>query len=270
MRLFSRSGARGPRRWVMSIDVAALDDVRAKLEQLHRRCLQGIVRADELRSDLKKLDIQARKAFLRDCDPYRHYDRMLRAHQQYSLQETPGGYVDAGDSKHIVHMLDALREVWKWVTPGALHSDLSEQAEFYLREGDRFQARQTLYHLLKRAAASIDIVDIYLDNEVFEFLEMIDSAVALRLVTGPPKSLFVSQLRAFRAGHPVEARSIADAAVTVHDRFVILDGRQAWHLGMSINGLGKRASMINRIDNPTEKARMLADLAAWWQSGTAL
>jgi hypothetical protein len=254
----------------MSIDVAALDDVRAKLEQLHQRCLQGVVRVDELRSDLKKLDIQARKAFLRDCDPYRHYDRTLREHQHYSPKETPSGYVGAGDSEHVVCMLDAVREALKRVTPGALHDDFAEQAEFYLPEGDRFHARQTLYHLLKRATASIDIVDVYLDNEVFEFLAMIEGTVALRLVTGPPKSLFISQLQAFRAGRSVEVRSIANATVGAHDRFIILDGRQAWHLGMSINGLGKRASMINRIDNPTEKARMLSDVAAWWQSGTVL
>ena len=253
----------------MSIDVAALDDVRARLEQLHQRCQQGIVRPDELRSDLKKLDIQARRAFERDCDPYRHYHRTLTEHQQLAPKQTPGGYVDGGDCQCVVHMLDAVREALKRVTPGALHSDFSEQAEFYLPEGDRFHARQTLYHLLNRATASIDIVDVYLDSEVFEFLEQIDSAVALRLVTGPPKSLFISQLQAFRVDHRVEVRSIAGASA-VHDRFVVLDGRQTWHLGMSINGLGKRASMINRIDNPTERARILSDLAAWWQSGMAL
>jgi hypothetical protein len=253
----------------MSVDVAALDDVRAKLEQLHQRCLQGLVRADELRSDLKKLDLQARKAFLRDCDPYRYYDRILREHQQLALKETPSGYVDAGDCPHIGHRLDAVREALKRAAPGALHGDFSEQAEFYLPEGDRFHARQTLYHLLKRATASIDIVDVYLDNEVFEFLAMIEDAVALRLVTGPPKSLFVSQLQAFREVRLVEARSIGNAA-NVHDRFVIVDGRQPWHLGMSINGLGKRAGMINRIDSPSERSRMLADFAAWWQAGTVL
>lgn len=253
----------------MSIDVAALDDVRAKLEQLHQRCLQGIVRPDELRSTLKRLDIQARKAFLRDCDPYRYYDRTLKEHQQLSLKETPSGYVDTVDCRHIIHRLDAVRETLKRVGPGVLNIDFSEQAQFYLPEGDRFQARQTMYHLLKGATASVDIVDGYLDNEVFEFLAMMDSTVALRLVTGPPKSLFVSQLQAFRAIRLVEVRSIVNIA-NVHDRFVIVDGKQAWHLGMSINGLGKSAGMISRIDSPSEKARMLSDFAAWWLAGTVL
>ena len=133
-------------------------------------------------------------------------------------------------------------------------------------EGDRFHARQTLYHLLKRAAANIDIVDGYLDNEVFDFLDAMDDTVVFRLVTGPPKSLFTSQLLAFRSIRPVDVRSVTN----VHDRFVVIDGQQAWHLGMSINGLGKKAGMISRIDDPSLKAQMLSDLEAWWRSGTVL
>jgi len=254
----------------MPIDIPALDAVREDLEALHRRCEQGIVRPAEAQSALAGADRRVRELLPAESDPFRFYDRKFSEHRSLWWAQSITGYVERGDCQNILHRLEAVRAALTRLAPDFARDESSARAQFYFPEGDIYQARQTLFRLMKRAAARIDIVDPYLDPEVFEFLESIEPAVAVRLVTGAPKALFASQLRAFRANvRPVEARGIADVA-KIHDRFLAIDGREIWHLGASINGLGRKASMINRVDEASERTRLLSDLEAWWSAGTPL
>ena len=166
----------------MDVDVVALNAVKTKLEQLQDRCKSGILQPGEFRPVLEQLDREARAILPTSSDAFRHYDRKFNEHRTVWTKQTFSGYVDVSDCGQIAHRLDAVREALKRLTPEFLKEDFSERAEFYYPEGDRFHATQTLYHLLKRAVSSLDIVDGYLDNEVFDFLEAIDTAVAIRLV----------------------------------------------------------------------------------------
>ncbi len=52
-----------------------------------------------------------------------------------------------------------------------------------------------------------------------------------------------------------------------HDRFLIVDRTEGWHLGASVNGFGKKAFMINKITVGTELARLQGDFEQWWTTG---
>jgi hypothetical protein len=52
-----------------------------------------------------------------------------------------------------------------------------------------------------------------------------------------------------------------------HDRFVILDDAVVWHLGASINGLGKKAFMMQLVRDASESAKVRSEFAAWWALG---
>ena len=120
---------------------------------------------------------------------------------------------------------------------------------------------------MKRATNLVEIVDPYLDTDVYDFVDTLDTVISVRLITGNPKQLFIQQLHALQATtRKIEARSNTSS----HDRFVILDGQEAWHLGASINGLGKKACMINKIVGPVQLGKLAADFSAWWNAGTNL
>ena len=52
-----------------------------------------------------------------------------------------------------------------------------------------------------------------------------------------------------------------------HDRFIVIDNNETWHLGASINHAGKKAFMVNKVNNEEEKSRFLKDLSSWWEYG---
>ena len=55
-----------------------------------------------------------------------------------------------------------------------------------------------------------------------------------------------------------------------HDRFLILDASEVWHLGASINSIGKKASMVNKVSDTNEFERFLTDFRTWWSTGTII
>ena len=71
-------------------------------------------------------------------------------------------------------------------------------------------------------------------------------------------------LQAIRAN--VEARQASDC----HDRFLILDSTSAWHMGTSLNAIGKKAFMINKVADAAELQRLIASFAGWWAKGTPI
>ena len=118
---------------------------------------------------------------------------------------------------------------------------------------------------MRRATQRVDIADPYLDPEVFDYVDSLDASIQWRLLLKPPaKALFRSQLRTLvDAGRQLASRSDAG----FHDRFLTLDGAEVWHLGASLNGVGKKAFMINRVRDAAERARVLADFELWWNRG---
>jgi hypothetical protein len=121
--------------------------------------------------------------------------------------------------------------------------------------------------ILKGAKKSAAIVDEYLDDTVFDYIDALDPAIRLQLVTGSKKPIFPRLLHALQGTRPgVEAREASDC----HDRFLIVDSVDAWHIGASLNGFGKKAFMINKVTDAGERVRLLADFATWWGGGTPI
>jgi hypothetical protein len=86
----------------------------------------------------------------------------------------------------------------------------------------------------------------------------------VKLLTGIKKPILPRLLRTLQAqGAMVEARENTQC----HDRFVVLDSQEVWHLGAFINGIGKKAFMISRVNDAEERSRFLADFQQWWAQG---
>ena len=107
-------------------------------------------------------------------------------------------------------------------------------------------------------------MDEYLDDTVFDYIESLNPGILVKLLTGINKPIFPRLLRTLQAqGTKVEAR----ANTQCHDRFVVLDSQEVWHLGASINGIGKKAFMISRVKDAEELSNLLGDFQQWWAHG---
>lgn len=252
----------------MKIDVTTLENILAELEQLHERCAQQLLRPAEIQAAFSDIGTRLASLLPMDSDLHRIYERSMREGTDW-WKDTLSGYVDRSDCANVERRIVVVREILKKIEPDFLRPEHARQMQIYLQAGDVYRARQEFYRLLRRASRSIDIVDRYLDPSVFDFVDATDVSINFRLLTGDPKALFIKQLATLRgAGRSIDARS--NAITLSHDRFLILDNQEVWHLGASINGLGKDACMINKVVDAEELKKVLADFSGWWSSGSVL
>jgi len=120
---------------------------------------------------------------------------------------------------------------------------------------------------MKRAAKELVIVDPYLDDTIFDYIESLHSSIGVRMLTESKKAIFPRLLKAFVVKRSnVETRECS----ACHDRFLIIDQNEIWHLGASINHAGKKAFMINKVSEQNEKEGFLKNYQSWWSCGTPI
>jgi hypothetical protein len=245
------------------VDVTKLQQLQAELEQHLDRCERRLLRVDELGRLLRSIDERLEGALPPESDAFRVYDRQRREHTDWGSANI-SGYVEKIDCDNIAPRIRTIRKILEMVAPEFLRED-SAQIQYYFPPGDSFRARQRFFQVLGRAGSDLVICDPYLDVTVLDFIELLDQRIGVRLLAGTPSQLFRSQFNLLKVmRHRLDARSTASS----HDRWIVLDGREVWHLGASINGLGKKAFMMSIVADPAEAAKVSGDVTAWWTAGS--
>ena len=99
--------------------------------------------------------------------------------------------------------------------------------------------------LIKSAKKSIILIDNYIDESTLLQLSKRNVNVSCLIYTERITSQIKLDLEKHNAQYPViEIRILKNA----HDRFLILDGKELYHLGASLKDLGKRWFAFSRID----------------------
>jgi hypothetical protein len=131
----------------------------------------------------------------------------------------------------------------------------SQAPRLFLKAGEVFACNRAARAIFAGARQSLDIIDTYFGPEVFDMLEVSQQVVKIRLISDKAKnptkqaySLFNQQFnnRAdFRLCDPKD----------IHDRFIIVDGRKALHVGHSIMDLGGSDTLIDSAELDPHKKR---------------
>ena len=136
--------------------------------------------------------------------------------------------------------------------------------ELFIRGGRPHDAYIELRRIFHETQESIIVIDPYLDGSVLSLLGAIETgSLQVELLSWKLPSDFSSQLELFRKQYPaieIELRTSRE----FHDRFLILDGKNCYHVGASIKDAGGRAFMISRVeDSANVNAIITAQDKAW-------
>ena len=82
------------------------------------------------------------------------------------------------------------------------------------------------------------------------------------------KGDFVLEAKKFanQHGNVVEIRQTSN----YHDRFILVDGKQCWHLGASIKDAGSKAFAMSEILSSNIRSTIQTDVEATWNAGTVV
>ena len=245
--------------------IAGIEDVLERLETALDKCNRKLLRLEEAQQAIKEADLKLEELLPLDSNAFRIYDR---SKQEYALywNKPKGGsvYVDPRDCRNIEQWVNIVRDVINEYEPEFLRDECVDKKQYFIPAGDRYRAMKLLLKIMKRAKKSLSVVDPYLDEEIFDYIESLDVSVDIILITATLKPMFRKLYNALKTTRSnIEAKVCHDC----HDRFLIVDATEVWHLGASINGIAKKASMVNKVIDLDECNRLLLYFNDWWSKG---
>lgn len=119
----------------------------------------------------------------------------------------------------------------------------NEEKVFF--DGEYLDARSFLKDVLSCAEKDIVLVDPYADIRALDYLKAKKDGASVCLIVSSKAKLTQDDVDAFNREYRGLTVSIDD---TFHDRFILLDHNDLYHLGASLNYAGKKTFAITRIE----------------------
>ena len=114
-------------------------------------------------------------------------------------------------------------------------------------DGEIYDAYSLLVDIISKASKEIIIIDNYVDKVTLDILSKKKVNVMVLLITDENKSkLTKTDINKFNSEYPLLKIKYTN---TFHDRFIIIDNKELYHLGASLKDLGKKVFGINKIED---------------------
>ena len=121
----------------------------------------------------------------------------------------------------------------------------SEQKIFF--DGQIYDAFSLITSIIHKAQKEIILIDGYVDVDTLNILAKKNNGVDVKVYTYASAQLTNRDAANFNAQYPT---LIVKKTQVFHDRFIILDGKTAYHIGASIKDAGKKCFGISLLEDP--------------------
>ncbi|RRA94972.1 virulence RhuM family protein [Paenimyroides viscosum] len=112
-------------------------------------------------------------------------------------------------------------------------------------DGQVFDAYELTSKIIKTAKKNIVLIDNYIDENTFIHLSMKNKNVKVALFTKPAtKQLLLDLQKANEQYGGFEVKNFTQS----HDRFLIIDSKEVYHLGASLKDLGKKWFAFSKLE----------------------
>lgn len=223
-------------------------------------CARGVLRTTEVRNNLNRIRNNTIKLLPHDSTAYRLYDRYTRETAIW-FSVTLSGYIHRDNCVYIDDEIRMLNELIQEINPDSLKKARNTKEEIHFSEGQQVTAANHIYKIMSLAKKSLKIIDSYLDNTIFEFICSLDPGLEYHMITKNPKSIFDYLLRLSKEeGLKIEVRK----SDSFHDRYLIIDNNDVWHLGASIKDAGKKDFTMKKLTDEEEIGKLIARFDEEW------
>ena len=123
-------------------------------------------------------------------------------------------------------------------------ADHEEDNQKIFYDGQIFDAFSLLTDMIRHAKKEIILIDGYVDIITLNILAKKNTGVDVMIYTLPGAKISAQDIYNFNAQYP----SLTVKRTTAfHDRFLVLDGTEGYHIGVSLKDAGKKCFGINKI-----------------------
>ena len=113
-------------------------------------------------------------------------------------------------------------------------------------DGQIYDAYSIIIDIIKKANKKILIIDNYIDDSVLKMLTKKKNNVEVVILTSNKSNIQNIDIQKFNKEYPILKIVKTNK---FHDRFIVLDNEEMYHLGASIKDLGRKCFGINKIED---------------------
>ena len=137
---------------------------------------------------------------------------------------------------------------------------LTDKVDFFVRtslppvegifyDGQIFDAYKFATDLIRTAKKSILLIDNYVDDSVLLMLSKRDKGVTATICTHTISNQLNLDIQKHNSQYPqIEVKTYKQS----HDRFLIIDNTDVYHIGASLKDLGKKMFAFSKLDIPSK------------------
>ena len=113
-------------------------------------------------------------------------------------------------------------------------------------DGQIYDAYSIIIVIIKKANKKILIIDNYIDDSILKMLTKKKNNVEVAILTSNKSNIQNIDIQKFNKEYPILKIAKTNK---FHDRFIVLDNEEMYHLGASIKDLGRKCFGINKIED---------------------
>ena len=124
------------------------------------------------------------------------------------------------------------------------HEESIKQRIFF--QGQIYDAYSLIVDIIKKANKKILIIDNYVDDNILKMLTKKKNNVEVVILTSDKSNIQNIDIQKFNKEYPILKIAKTNK---FHDRFIVIDNEEMYHLGASIKDVGKKCFGINKIED---------------------
>ena len=113
-------------------------------------------------------------------------------------------------------------------------------------DGQIYDAYSLIIDIIKKANKKILIIDNYTDDSILKMLIKKNNNVEVVILTSDKSTIQKIDIQKFNKEYPILKIAKTNK---FHDRFIVIDNKEMYHLGASIKDLGRKCFAINKIED---------------------
>ena len=112
--------------------------------------------------------------------------------------------------------------------------------------GQIYDAYSLIINIIKTAKNKILIIDNYINDSVLKMLAKKNKEVEVVILTSKNMELSKLDINKFNQQYPTLKLATTNR---FHDRFMVVDDKELYHIGASLKDLGKKCFAISKVEN---------------------
>ena len=122
----------------------------------------------------------------------------------------------------------------------------SEFRQSIFFDGQIYDAYILVIDIIKKAKQKVLIIDNYIDDSILKMLSKKNKNVEVVILTSQNSNLNKLDINKFNKQYPTLKVAMTNK---FHDRFIVIDNKELYHIGASLKNLGKKCFAISKIED---------------------